>query len=41
MCFVALATCYCAKTIFEICMEIADRIADRNAMKKEEERDTK
>lgn len=39
MCFVGLTACYCAKTIFEICMEIVDRVADKNAMKKEEERD--
>lgn len=38
-CFIGVSVCYCAKTIFEIWMEIADRIADKNAMKKEEERD--
>lgn len=38
-CFIGVSVCYCAKTIFEIVMEIVDRIDDKNAMKKEEERD--
>lgn len=38
-CLIGVSVCYCLKTIFDVATDIADRIEDRETMRKEEERD--